>query len=242
MEFSIIIPVFEERAKIAADIRAACAFLQSNHLAGEIIVVDDGSRDDTATVAQGVACGPEVRCTVIRYEKNRGKGFAIRAGVAAASGKYLMFADSGLCIPYENALVGLRMIQNGDCDLAHGSRKLAASKIIKPQTWLRRFTAKIFRGLAVYWMRVPASLSDTQCGFKIYRGEVARALFGACRSDGFMFDIEIILRARRKGYRIKEFPVEWTCDRDSRLSFTRSPKQIIRELKTIKQTLQKEHA
>ncbi|RIK72571.1 hypothetical protein DCC62_19245 [candidate division KSB1 bacterium] len=77
MEFSIIIPVFEEREKIAADIRAACAFLQSNHLAGEIIVVDDGSRDDTAAVAQSVACSPEVRCTIIRYEQNRGKGFAI---------------------------------------------------------------------------------------------------------------------------------------------------------------------
>lgn len=240
MEFSIIIPVFEESAKIAKDMQAASGFLRENYFSGEIIVVDDGSRDDTARTAQRAKTVPGVPLQVIRYDRNRGKGYAIRTGVAAASGTYIMFADSGLCIPYQNVLAGLRMIQNGDCEIAHGSRKLEASKIIRPQAWHRRVTARLFRWLTVRWMRVPTSLSDTQCGFKIYHGEVARELFGECRTDGFMFDIEIILRAHLKGYRIKEFPVEWTCDRDSRLSLTRTPQRILHELRTIKKTLGKD--
>ena len=237
MDISIIIPVFEEREKIARDIQAASAFIASSGWAGEIIVVDDGSRDGTAAVAEHTACAPPVKLKVIRLERNRGKGFAIRTGVCAAAGRYVMFADSGLCVPYDNARRGLRLLHHGDCEIAHGSRKLPESRVLKRQTWRRRLTARLFRMLAVHWMRVPSFLTDTQCGFKIYRGDIARALFGACASDGFMFDLEIILRAQRRGYRIQEFPVEWTCDRDSRLSLTRSPKQIWLELWRLKRLI-----
>lgn len=237
MILSIIIPVFEEQKKIARDIFAAAEFLAANQLHGEIIIVDDGSRDATATIAQDVLISPPAQIKVIHYEDNKGKGFAVRTGMLASHGDYVMFSDSGLCVPYQNVLRGLQMIQSGICEIAHGSRRLEASTIIRPQTLQRRLSARLFRGLARYWMKIPSHLRDTQCGFKIYRGNVARKLYDECRTNGFMFDIEIILRAQRHNYRIQEFPLEWTCDRDSRLSLTRSPLWIFSELKTIKRIL-----
>ena len=237
MNLSIVIPVFEEQKKIARDIPAAAEFLTGNRLAGEIIVVDDGSRDATAAVAGSVEMTPEVKLKVIRYEQNKGKGCAVRTGALASQSDYVMLADSGLCVPYQNALRGLSLIQSGVCEIAHGSRRLNASTIVKPQAWQRRLSARLFRGLAIYWMKIPRYLTDTQCGFKIYRGDVARELYGECRTDGFIFDIEIILRALRKGYRIQEFPIEWTCDRDSRLSLARSPLRTFSEIRMIKHVL-----
>jgi hypothetical protein len=88
-------------------------------------------------------------------------------------------------------------------------------------------------------MKIPSEFTDTQCGFKIYKGDVARKLYSQCVTDGFMFDVEIIMRAQKQGYRIKEFPVEWTCDRDSRLSPRRSLWKVISELISIKRALTK---
>jgi hypothetical protein len=142
-------------------------------------------------------------------------------------------------VPYDHALRGLSLIQSGVCEIAHGSRKLPESRILQPQPWKRRLTGRLFRAVALLWMRIPPALTDTQCGFKVYRGTIARELYGESFTDGFMFDLEIILRALRKGYRIREFPLTWTCDRDSRLSLTRSPGQILRELADIKRVLRK---
>jgi dolichyl-phosphate beta-glucosyltransferase len=237
MELSIIIPVFEERQKIAQDIQAASEFLASHHLTGEIIIVDDGSRDDTAAVAKNAWVAPGIKLEVIRYDQNMGKGFAVRTGVREARGEYIMFADSGLCVPYSDVVRGLQLLQRGICEIAHGSRQLAESKIQRLQVWHRRWTARIFRWVIRLWMKVPSHLTDTQCGFKIYRGDVAHELYHECMTNGFSFDVEIILRALRKGYRIEEFPIEWTCDRDSRLSLTRSSKRVWRELRNIKRTM-----
>jgi hypothetical protein len=148
-----------------------------------------------------------------------------------------MFADSGCCVPYENTLKGLKLLKSGACDIAHGSRKMSDSKIIKGQTLYRRICAVLFRWFLIYLIKIPACLTDTQCGFKIYHGNMARQMYGECISDGFMFDVEIIMRALKKGYRIKEFPVEWTCDRDSRLSPVRNSKKVVLELINIKRMM-----
>jgi dolichyl-phosphate beta-glucosyltransferase len=242
MDLSIVIPAFNESKKIGTDIEAASAFLESNHLAGEIITVDDGSEDGTSESARGVMVGSSVRLEVIRYDEHRGKGYAVRTGIAKARGEYVMFADSGCCVPYGYIAEGLRLLKDGACDIAHGSRKLAASKIQRAQSWYRRICASLFRWAVHRSMRITSGLSDTQCGFKIYRGDVARDLYGQCFTNGFMFDLEIIVRAEKQGYRIEEFPIEWTCDRDSRLSPTRSLWRVLRELMTIKRTLAKENS
>jgi len=234
MDISIIIPVYEESNKIAHDIHAAAAFLELQLSAGEIIIVDDGSKDNTAAVASNVEVAPEITRHVIRYQEHRGKGCAVRTGIKNSSGDIVMFVDSGLCVPYANALSGLRMIKNGICDIAHGSRLLPGSKIVKPHRWSRQFSSWLFRKLLKVWMHIPADLTDTQCGFKMYQGEIARALYNQCTTDGFMFDIEIILRALKQGYRIKEFPIDWTADHDSRLSQMRMPLHVLSELRRLK--------
>ncbi len=240
MSLSIIIPAFEESNKIVGDIRAATAFLKDNCLPGEIIVIDDGSQDGTAAEAEKVPPTVGIPCRVIRLDANRGKGRAVRTGMTHAIGDYAMFADSGCCVPYHNVLPGLKMLEDGACDIAHGSRKMKGCKIHRPQSRLRKICSRAFRWFVNAWLKIPPHLTDTQCGFKIYRSDVAKKLYGECITDGFAFDVEIIMRAHRYGYRIKEFPVEWTCDCDSRITLSRTSWRVFLELINMKRALSKE--
>ena len=236
MDFSIIIPAYEESAKISQDISAASEFMVENKLDGEIIVVDDGSLDQTAVVSKAVKVSTAVSLRVICYQPHRGKGYAIRKGMKSSEGEFVMFADSGLCVPYNYALQGLELIKQGNCDIAHGSRKLPDSHIVLPQSFSRQISAKIFRWIAICITKIPRYLTDTQCGFKVYKGDIARELYGKAFTDGFTIDLEIILRAGKKNYRILEFPIQWTADRDSRLYLSRDPLKMIKELFKIQQS------
>ena len=237
MDLSVVIPAFEESKKIAGDIKAVAEFLKANRFEGEIIIVDDGSSDGTCEAAKNVEVPSDITLNVIRYEGHRGKGHAVRTGMKRACGEYVMFADSGGCVPYEDVLRGLELIKSGMCDIAHGSRKIQGCHIEKAQSLYRRVCSKLFRWFVVCYVKIPSELTDTQCGFKIYRGDVARHLYGECITDGFAFDIETIMRAQKEGYRIREFPVAWACDPDSRLSPSRSLWRVLSELITIKRAL-----
>ncbi len=231
---SIVIPTFDEERKIARDVREAGTFLASNGLSGEVIVSDDGSSDGTVRAAREATLPPGIRCSVIPAPAHRGKGAAVRTGILSSDGEYVMFADSGMTVPYHHALRGLRLIQNGTCELAHGSRELPESVIVRDKDSDRKALSSLFRSLAVHWLHIPSSLTDTQCGFKLYRGDVARRLYASCETEGFVFDIEIILRALNEGLRIREFPVEWSCDRDSRLGLRRNAGEILNDLLRLK--------
>jgi dolichyl-phosphate beta-glucosyltransferase len=239
MKLSIIIPAFNESGKIGDDVESACQFLERNKFEGEVIVADDGSEDETTEEAKkaGQKHVANVEVIVICNERHRGKGHAVSNGIRQSTGDYVMFADSGNCVPYENALRGIELLTTGQCDIAHGSRNLAGADIKKDHGLYRHICSEFFHRFAVHVMRVPAELTDTQCGFKIYRGDVARRLFEQCITDGFMFDIEIILRALKQGLKIKEFPIYWTCDTDSRLSPAKSSWQVFAELIRIKKQL-----
>ena len=232
IDLSIVIPAYRESQKIAQDVRAAQAFLQAQKLRGEIIVVDDGSADDTARVARALTA-EHANLHVIAYTKNRGKGHALRFGILHASGRNVMFADAGLCVPYEIAHIGLTMIDLQMCDIAHGSRRMRGS-IKRAQPLYRRLGSKVF-GVAVHVaMGIPFYISDTQCGFKIYRRDVASRLYGELFTDGFMFDTEVILRALKAGYRILEFPVLWSNDSDTRYDPIKGTVRNIAELAKIR--------
>lgn len=238
MDLSIVIPTYNESHKIGRDIAAAGAFLAEQGWRGEIIVADDGSRDGTVEAAkerkEHLPGGVELR--VMAFE-HRGKGHAVRMGMRQTKGDYIMFADSGLCVPYRDALRGLEMIKSGQCEIAHGSRRLSQTKIDRPQNWYRKICSRTFRWVAHRFMQIPADLKDTQCGFKIYRGDVGRKIYEQCITDGFMFDVETILRAKKLGYRIAEFAIEWTCDRDSRITPARDIGLILGELTRIKKDI-----
>jgi len=234
---SIVIPAYDEERKIAADVEAAAAFLASEGIDGEVIVADDGSRDATRVRAEQASVPPAVGRSVVSTGIHRGKGAAVRTGILASRGQYVLFADSGLTVPYRYAREGLRLLQEGEADLAHGSRELPESTIRRARDWDRKIISRLFHSLAFRWMGLPRSLTDTQCGFKLYRGEIARELYAASTLDGFMFDIEIILLALQRSLRIAEFPVEWTCDRDSRLTVRGSATEILRDLLHLRKSL-----
>lgn len=239
MDLSIVIPAYNESKKIERDIMEASGFLASNHLIGEIIIVDDGSQDNTSQIAQKYKIPSEVKLKVLRYDNHRGKGYAVRKGIEQTTGKYVMFADSGCCVPYKDTLIGLELIKKGECEIAHGSRKMSGCHIEKPQNIYRRICSKIFHLFVIHDMKIPAEFTDTQCGFKIYKGDIAKKLYSQCQTDGFVFDIEIITLAQKEGYRIKEFPIDWTCDPDTRLSPSRSSWQILKDLLQIRKNMNK---
>ncbi len=236
MKLSIIIPAFNESGKIGYDVESACEFIKKTGFDGEILVSDDGSSDTTAEEAQnaGDKYPGQVKVKIIRNSPHRGKGFAVRTGIMHSTGDYVMFADSGGCVPMDNILRGLDLLKTGKCDIAHGSRNLAGGNIKIDHGFYRHVCSELFHWFVIHIMKIPKDLTDTQCGFKIYRGDVARLLYKQCQTDGFMFDIEIIIRGIKQNFRIAEFPIDWTCDLDSRLSPAKSSWRILSELIKIK--------
>ena len=175
MDLSIVIPAYKEANKIAADVTAADEFLTRAGLAGEIILVDDGSTDDTLERAKGLQTQYQ-RLVVVTYRKNRGKGHALKQGMKVAQGRFVMFADAGLCVPYEIAGIALTMLDLDMCDIAHGSRRMRGSVKVR-QPLYRRLGARAFAVLSHGFVGVPLWISDTQCGFKLYRRDVAKRLY-----------------------------------------------------------------
>ena len=234
MELSIIIPAYDEARKIAADVDAAGIFLADNNIAGEIIVVDDGSTDGTGDAALQGMLQFRIPLTVITLQHHAGKGAAVRAGIMKSEGMYVMFADAGLTVPYADALRGLALIRSGQCELAHGSRWLPESRIEKAQDPWRQTLSRMVRWLLRRALSLPENLTDTQCGFKVYKGDVARSLFSRCTTEHFLFDVEVLVMALIQGHRVTEFPVSWSCDRDSRLNVRTHAMQVLTDLLAIR--------
>lgn len=234
MGLTIVIPVFEESRKICEDIAAAAAFLADFPHSGEILIVDDGSRDNTADIAEKYITQVTAPARVLRLGRNRGKGCAVRTGILESRGRYVMFADSGCCVPFKEAMAGITLIESGSCIIAHGSRKMSGCHIHRPQSWYRRLCSILFHWLLIHDLKRLANLTDTQCGFKVYDGDIARCLYATSTIDGFMFDIEIILLALKYGYPIGEFPVDWSWDPDSRLKPIHEAFKVLRDLIWLK--------
>lgn len=179
------------------------AFLDARPYACELIVVLDGGEPGAAEEIATASAGRS-NVTVLDNGRNRGKGYSVRRGIAASRGAYALFADADLSLPIEDADRFLAELDRG-ADLAIGSRAVAGASEHGEQQRLRQTMSRVFNGL-VRAVAVPG-MRDTQCGFKAFRGEVARALFAVQRIDGFGFDVEILRIAQRRGHRIVEVPV-----------------------------------
>jgi dolichyl-phosphate beta-glucosyltransferase len=217
VDISLILPAFNEVSTIAETIGDAVSYFSSQNYKYEVIVAADGD-DGTREKARELALtNPSIK--VIGEEARRGKGRGIREAVAIASGKVIGFADADNKVPIEE--YGKLAAWLGDgYEVVIGSRALRGSTIEQPQPLYRRIGSRgfgIFMHLVVGLRGVP----DTQCGFKFFRGDVARDLFRRQRVDGYMFDVEILAIAQRRGYRIRQVPVRWHDDADSRLQLIR---------------------
>jgi len=240
MDISLVIPALNEAAKIGRDVSSAASFITESGMNGEVIIVDDGSTDETHKAALSADIPPQVKRRVLRLEKNWGKGMAVKTGILAGRGDVVLYADSGSCIPYANALPSIWRIRDGKTDLALASRRLKESVICRNRPIKRRFLSWLFLQAAVGMAGLPRRITDSQCGFKVYRGEIARALFAGLETPGFLFELEIILKSLKRGYRIDEFAVEWSCDLDTRLRPGSQALGIFRELLHVRSVIRKE--
>lgn len=213
---SVVIPAFDEEDRVGATLDKVTAWLDARAEDYEIIVADDGSRDRTvAIVAEHTARQPRVR--IVSLPANRGKGAAVRAGVLASRGDEVLFSDADLATPIEE-LAKLRAAIAAGADIAIGSRAAAGADIRVRQHPMREFMGRTFNVIVRGLLRgMMGGLRDTQCGFKLFRGDVARELFGQATVDGFAFDVEILLLARPR-YKVAEVPVVWRHVEQSKVS------------------------
>ena len=239
MDISIVIPAFNESGKVGRDVAAASAFLSGNGFGGEVIVVDDGSTDSTSTEAEAAAVPVPLRKVVVRLDPHAGKGAAVGRGVAESHGEVVLYADSGTCVPFANALPVIKKIAAGELDIGLASRRLKGTVIRQDRPLRRRVISRLFHLAAVVVAGLPRRITDSQCGFKVFEGRAARELFRSLSTPGFLFELEIILKALRRGYRLEEFPVEWTCDLDTRLRPASQAANVLKELLKVRSLAKK---
>ena len=231
---SVIIAAYNEERRLPETLRKVAAFLSSRSMEHEIIVVDDGSVDSTTPVALELALSwPAI--SIIRYERNRGKGFALRTGVLASRGDRVLISDADLSTPIEEISLLLALIDENRCDVAIGSRALAMSMIIKRQPLWRQGMGRMFNRIVRFL--VLDGFSDTQCGFKLFAGEIARRLFAGARIDRFAFDVEILALALQQGYRVQEAPIRWINSPVSTVHPVRDSLQMLKDLVRIRLAL-----
>ncbi len=217
-KLSVVIPTYNEEKKISKDIEAVFKYFKENSINGELIVVNDGSKDQTFNIANSYSSKtPNLKA--LTYEKNRGKGFAIKTGVLQAQGEFILIADSGLCVPFKCTNVGIDFLNKGN-DIAIGSRKEKEqkAKILIKQPLYRRLGSKVFHSLIKIFKLIPEGIEDTQCGFKLFKKDVAQNIFKNLFTEKFMWDIEMLRIARKKNYKIAVFPVEWSNDSDTKFN------------------------
>jgi glycosyltransferase involved in cell wall biosynthesis len=231
MDLSLLIPAYNEQARILSTVDSVRRFLATRSWTHEILVVDDGSADDTAhVVEQAMAARPGLRC--IRGTRNRGKGGAIRLGLQAATGDVVGFIDADDKTDIAALDEVFRQLQDG-ADIVIGDRTLAGSDIAVPRRAYRQWGSGQFRRLLRWWMRL-GDFPDTQCGFKFFRAPVMRDLFERMRVDGYMFDVELLLLATQNGSRVARIPVRWRDDPDSRFRPVSGSLRNLRELARIR--------
>lgn len=211
MNLSVVIPAFNESLRLAPTLRRVVEYLKQSGLRYEVLVVDDGSTDGTSEVARQFE-SEGVR--VLRQEVNRGKGAVLKAGVLESRGREVLLCDADLSTPIED--VERLRPHLAEAELVLGSRAVAGSQIEQHQPFYREMMGRTFN-LIVRLMGV-RGLRDTQCGFKLLDGDVARQLFAELQIQRFAYDVELVWLARRHGYRVAEVGVRWQDSPSSKVN------------------------
>jgi dolichyl-phosphate beta-glucosyltransferase len=225
---SIVIPAYDEGRRIALTLDELRAALPSLGCSWEIRVVDDGSRDATASVVEAAA-GADARI-VLQREPHRGKGAAVRAGLLAARGDRRFMCDADLSMPIGELPRFLDLVPER-CDIAIGSREgIGARRVGEPlhRHWMGRLFNRLVR------MGTLGGISDTQCGFKMFSRQAVERIFPRTTIDGWAFDIEVLSIARRQGLRIVEVPIEWHYREHSRVSLMRDSFRMARDVLRVR--------
>lgn len=220
MDISVIVPAFDEASRISTTLQKMHTYLHRSFRDYEIIVVDDGSTDATRSIVENLTQSIGSLRLIHLSPPNVGKGHAIKRGVLSSRGNLVLLSDADLSTPLQEVEKLMTFMKRG-YDIAIGSRGLSASDIRVRQPWYREGMGKIFN--FIVRLLVTNSIADTQCGFKLFKGDVARTLFKMNRITGFSFDVEILFLAERNGYTIQEVPVQWFHAPDSKVRLIRDP-------------------
>jgi dolichyl-phosphate beta-glucosyltransferase len=212
---SVVIPAYNETARLPATLAKIDAYLRAAHPDHEILVVDDGSTDGTADAARAAGLRS---LSVIGYAPNRGKGYAVRRGMLAARGARRLMTDADLSTPIED-LAALSTALAAGADIAVGSRAVPTSNVVVRQPWYREGMGRVFN-VFVRLLVLP-DLKDTQCGFKLFTAAAAESAFEPALLEGFSFDVETLYIARRRGLRIAEIGVTWRNDEATHVGWRR---------------------
>jgi glycosyltransferase involved in cell wall biosynthesis len=221
---SVIIPVYNEEKRLPKTLKEINDYLRKQKFESEIIVVSDGSTDRTCEVVEGLKSQiPNLK--LICEKINKGKGYGVKIGMLNAKGKYRLFTDADNSTPISEIEKFWPEFEKG-ADVVIASRDIKGAILDPPQTLFRRFVGEVFK----YLRKIIVGLweiEDTQCGFKCFKGEVAEKIFPKCKIERFAFDPEVLLIAKKMGFKIKEVPVYWKNDLQSKVKFKSMVKMLI---------------
>jgi glycosyltransferase involved in cell wall biosynthesis len=224
---SIVVPAYNEARRIRGSLERLCHFKETEPYAIELIVVDDGSTDQTV---ETVSEFPPIR--LVRNDRNHGKGFTVRHGVLEARGEFVLFTDADLSSPIEEVDKLLAALQSSGADVAVGSRALNRELIGIRQPWFRDMAGRFFNLLVRVFTGL--KLHDTQCGFKLFKRSSTRRAFEMMQVEGFGFDPELLFLIERKGGKVVEVPVRWDDHPATKVRFLRDSAQMFFDLMAIR--------
>ena len=234
MKISLCIPMYNEAAIIADTAKTVSAYMAEHFEDYEILFSNDGSRDDSAAIVTSLAL-PNVR--VVGYEKNRGKGAAVRTAVLASKGDVVMFTDADLAYGVEVVSRVVRAFEeNPEADAVIGSRNVDKDGY-EGYTFIRKIASKTY--IKLLCLAGGLKLSDSQCGCKAFRGEIGRKIFSLCEVDGFAFDFEAIMIGTRMGARFFELPVKVINHRESKIRIFSDDFKMMKDLRKMKKRVAK---
>lgn len=232
-ELSVVIPAYNEQERLGGSLRTILEYLRRENPRAEVIVVDDGSSDNTAGAADAAMSEfPEISHKVIRYDQNRGKGYAVKTGLLAAESDIALFSDADLSTPIGETPKLIEPIRQGEYEITFGSRALDRSLIGTHQPWRREQGGKVFNFVVRTLTGMP--FWDTQCGFKAFDLRRFRPLLDKMRIDRFGFDVEFLYVARLHGLRLMEIPVRWNNDERSKVNVIRDSMRMFDEVRQIR--------
>jgi|GEM_PF-358277 len=234
---SLVVPAFDESGRLPRTLASIAAALPRIADEVELIVVDDGSADATAELAERFAATTPLPVRVVRLGRNRGKGAAVAAGVAVARHPLVAFTDADSPYDLGSLVPMLAAIASGRCDVAIGARDLPASQVNRGYGALRYLSGQTFSLMT--WLAIGLPFRDSQCGLKAFRTDAARRLFAMRTVDGFGFDFELLATAVANGLRVERFPVRLTHDDDSRVALVRDSLRMTRDLLQVRRNLKR---
>jgi dolichyl-phosphate beta-glucosyltransferase len=221
---SVIIPAYNEEKRLPRTLKEIDGYLSRQNFNYEIIVISDGSKDRTCEIVESLRS--EIKNLEIICEKiNRGKGYGVKIGMIRGKGKFRLFTDADNSTPISEIEKFWPEFEKG-ADIVIASRDIKGAILDPPQPLFRRFVGEVFK----YLRKIIVGLweiQDTQCGFKCFKGEVAEKIFPKCEIERFAFDAEILLVAKKMGFKIKEVPVYWKNDLQSKVKLKSMIKMLI---------------